>query len=112
MIAFSLNIKLIFLPTTFFFFLSFLTLLCAWDLQTFSLALIIVAEVQCVHVQPARGPSLSLFQVQWCDYSCLTCCTIGSSACPDNGAVMFTVLAALAITSHYTTLIIQALTFQ
>lgn len=58
------------------------------------------------------APALILFQVQWYDYSCLTSCTIGSSACADNSAVMFTVLAALAITSHYTTLIIQALTFE
>jgi len=56
--------------------------------------------------------SLILCQVGWYDYSCLTCCTTGSSACPDNSAVMFTVLAALAITSHYTTVIIQALTFE
>lgn len=54
---------------------------------------------------------LTLFQVQ-CYNSCLTCCTIGSSACPDNSAVMFTVLAPLAITSHYIILITQTLTFE
>lgn len=66
------------------------------------------AQVHYVHVQPP----LTLFQVLCYDYSCLTCCTIGSSVCPDNSAVMFTVLAALAITSYYIILITQTLTFE
>lgn len=55
---------------------------------------------------------LTLFQVRCYGYSCLTCCTIGSSACPGNSAVMFTVLAPLPITSHYIILITQTLTFE
>lgn len=70
------------------------------------------AQVHYVHGQPGCGPSTYTVPERCYDYSCLTCCTIGSSACSDNSAVMFTVLAALAITSHYIILITQTLTFE
>lgn len=70
------------------------------------------AQVHYVHGQPGCGPSTYTVPERCYDYSCLICCTIGSSACSDNSAVMFTVLAALAITSHYIILITQTLTFE